>query len=140
MLCMETVYSLHSYMAWQAGLPSQAFLPACKPSRSSVPLKPSRSLMACLLTCWPPCTVQNTRCCTKHPLLYKTSAAIQNVRCYTKHPLLYKTSAAIQNTRCCTKHPLLYKTPAAVQNTRCYTNHPSLYKIPSGFDGNQKRL
>jgi hypothetical protein len=42
-------------MACQAGLPSQAFLPACKPSRSSVPLKPSRSLMACLLTCWPPC-------------------------------------------------------------------------------------
>lgn len=28
-------------MAWQAGLPSQPFLPACKSSRSSVPRKPS---------------------------------------------------------------------------------------------------
>ena len=43
--------------------------------------------------------VQNLRCCTEPPLLYRTSAVVQNLRCCTKPPLLYKTSAVIQNLR-----------------------------------------
>ena len=83
--------------------------------------------------------MQNFCCCTRPPLLYKTTAVIQDHRCYTKPPLLYKTSAVVQNLRCCTKPPLLYKTTAVVQNLRCCTRPPLLYKTTGDFDGSSSK-
>ena len=52
--------------------------------------------------------VQNLRCCTEPPLLYRTSAVVQNLRCCTKPPLLYKTSGVFDGS---SKKPLIYMNP-----------------------------